>query len=128
MRVFALGTVVSGALAACGARGEPAPADLPPVDTVSVRAADSLVLTLQGGATVWFTEGRKGADSSGATCVERTIEIRRDTVRLKVPLLYARTAPTRVDDTSFVAELSLGCRPMSRYRVSIRDGMPRKLP
>jgi hypothetical protein len=90
--------------------------------------ADSLVLTAPGGATVWLTEGRTGADSAGTACVERTIEIRRDTLRLKVALLYTRSAPTLLNDTSFVAELSRDCRPMARYRVSLNDGMPRKIP
>jgi hypothetical protein len=98
------------------------------VDTSSVRLADSLVLTAPDGATVWFTEGRRGADADGAGCVERTIEIRRDTIRLKVPLLYTRSAPNLVNDTSIMAELSRDCRPMARYRVSLRDGMPRKIP
>ncbi len=68
--------------AACGARGEPPPGELPAVDTRVTATADSLVLTAPGGVTVWLTEGRRGSDSTGAACFERTIEILLDSVRL----------------------------------------------
>lgn len=115
--------------AGCGARGEPPP-DGPPVPntrTVPPQPADSMVLTAPGGVTVWLTEGRPGSDSTGAACYERTIEIRRDTSRLKVPLLYTVTVPVLLDDTTLKAELSRACRPTTSYRVSLRDGMPHKI-
>lgn len=115
-------------VAGCGARGEPPPTTLPPVDAGTVQLPDSLVLTLPGGATVWLAEGRKSADSTGKECVERSIEVRRDSYRLKVPLLYTLDLPTVLDDTSFRAELSRGCTRMDSYRVNVRDGMPYKLP
>ena len=114
--------------AACGARGEPPPGELPPVADVAASAPDSLVLTTPEGVTVWLTEGRRAADSAGATCFERTIEIRRDSVRLKVPLLYTLTAPVLVDDTTIRAQISLECRPGASYRIALRDGMPHKIP
>jgi len=115
--------------AACGARGEPPPGELPAVDPrVAPAAADSLVLTAPGGVTVWLTEGRRGNDSTGTSCFERTIEVRRDSVRLKVPLLYTLSAPTLLDDSTIRAELSLDCRPGAGYRVGFRDGMPHKIP
>ena len=114
--------------AACGARGEPPPGDLPPVDTLAPpAAADTLVLTAPGGVTVWLTEGRRGSDSTGISCFERTIEIRRDSVRLKVPLLYTLSAPTLLDDSTIRAQLSLDCRPGAGYQVGLRDGMPHKM-
>jgi hypothetical protein len=114
--------------AACGARGEPPPGELPPVGIRVSSLADSLVLSAPAGVTVWLTEGRRGGDSTGATCLERTIEIRRDSVRLKVPLLYTLSAPTLLDDSTIKAELSLDCRPGASYRVGFRDGMPHKIP
>jgi hypothetical protein len=122
-------TVASIAIlsAACGARGEPPPGELPPVGTRLEPAADSLVLSAPGGVTVWLTEGRRATDSTGTPCFERSIEIRRDSVRLKVPLLYTLATPTLLDDSTIRAELSLDCRPGASYRVGLRDGMPHKM-
>lgn len=110
-------------LLAAGCGGEP-PKDPPP--PVTAAPADSLVLTLGGGAEVWFTRGREASDSSGAPCLERTLEIRRDTTRRAVPLLYAREAPVAVDDTLFRATLSRDCAPVGTYRVSATDGQPHR--
>lgn len=110
-------------LLAAGCGGEP-PKDPPP--PVTAAPADSLVLTLGGGAEVWFTRGREASDSSGAPCLERTLEIRRDTTRRAVPLLYARQAPVAVDDTLFRATLSRDCAPVGTYRVSATDGQPHR--
>lgn len=121
--------VLAALAAGCGARGEPPP-DGPPVpDTRAAlpQPADSMVLTAPGGVTVWLTEGRPGSDSTGAACYERTIEIRRDTTRLKVPLLYTVTVPVLLDDSTLRAELARDCRPTTSYRVSLRDGMPHKV-
>lgn len=115
--------------AGCGARGEPPP-DGPPVPdarAVVPEPADSMVLTAPGGVTVWLTEGRRSSDSAGTACYERTIEIRRDTSRLKVPLLYTLTVPVLLDDTTLKAELARDCRATTSYRVSLRDGMPHKI-
>ena len=115
--------------AGCGARGEPPP-DGPPVpdaSAVTPAPADSMVLTAPGGVTVWLTEGRRSSDSAGTACYERTIEIRRDTTRKKVPLLYTLNAPVLLDDSTMRAELARDCRPASSYRVSLRDGMPYKI-
>lgn len=117
------------ALAGCGARGEPPPDGIPAVDTrvAPPEPADSLVLTAPGGVTVWLAEGRRGSDSAGTACYERTIEIRRDTTRKKVPLLYTVTVPVLLDDSTFKAELARDCRATASYRVSLRDGMPHKI-
>lgn len=113
--------------AGCGARGEPPPGELPPVGTRLEPAADSLVLTAPTGVTVWLTEGRRATDATGTPCFERTIEIRRDSVRLKVPLLYTLAIPTLLDDSTIRAQISFECRPGASYRVGLRDGMPHKM-
>lgn len=117
------------ALTGCGARGEPPPDGVPPVDARATppAPADSLVLTAPGGVTVWLAEGRLSRDSAGTACYERTIEIRRDTTRRKVPLLYTVTLPVLLDDSTFRAELARDCRPASSYRVGLRDAMPHKI-
>jgi hypothetical protein len=115
-----------GLVAGCGARGEPAPG-APPAAIESVVVADSMVLSAPGGVTVWFTEGRRGADSAGAGCVERTLEIRRDTSRIKVPLLYTTSVPTLLNDSTMRAELSRDCTLFGSYRVGLRDGMPYRI-
>jgi hypothetical protein len=118
---------VAAALAGCGARGEPAPGNPAPEDTTGLRLADSLVLSAPGGFTVWFTEGRKGTSASGAPCIERTLEIRRDTLRHKIPLLYTVTVPRLLDDTTLRAELARDCAPAAAYRVDLRDAMPHRI-
>jgi hypothetical protein len=93
------------ALPGCGARGEPAPHAVPAVPAAEAPPADTLVLTAPDGATVWLAEGRRSTHSDGSSCYERTIEIRRDTTRIKVPLLYTLEVPRLVDDHTLVADL-----------------------
>ena len=115
--------------AGCGARGE-LPPDGPPVPDARVippEPPDSMVLTAPGGVTVWLTEGRRSSDSAGTACYERSIEIRRDASRRKIPLLYTVTVPVLLDDSTLKAELARDCRPTTGYRVSLRDGMPHKI-
>ena len=126
-QAMVLAAALSMLLAACGARGEPAPGAVPEVEQAPPVVADSLVLTLAGDATVWLAEGRRAADSAGAPCFERSVEIRRDSVRIKVPLLFTGSLPTRVDDSTFRAELFRDCRPESAYLINIKDGMPHKI-
>lgn len=114
-------------LAACGARGEPAPGDPPAADVGPPHLADSLALTLNSGATVWLTDARRATDSSGTGCIERAVEIRRDTVRLKVPLLFTNTLPKAAGDSSFTAELFNNCRPTATYMVNVRDAQPHRV-
>ena len=125
---------IASCLTACGARGEPSPGSPHPDDTGTTAAAstsvtppDSLALSIPDGTMIWFAEGRRAADSAGSTCVERTLEIRRDTVRMKVPLFYTRAAPTVLDDSSLRAELYRDCGPVGVYRVDLRTGSPTPL-
>lgn len=108
-------------------RGEPEPGRVPEAFAGAPALADSLVLTAPGGVTVWLTEGRASTDDVGAACVERSLEIRRDTTRLKVPLLYTMWAPILLDDTTMRADLALRCRPERSYRVNLRTARPTPL-
>jgi hypothetical protein len=113
------------ALAACGANGEPRPGTPPAAENVEPeRVVDSLVLEAPGGVSVWLTEGRQATEPTGATCLERTLEIRRDTTRIKVPLLYTISAPYLLNDSTMRAELAHRCRPAEAYRVDLRTGRP----
>ena len=112
-------------LVGCLARGEPEPGRAP--DTASPPLADSLALSTPDGVTVWLTEGRASTDSAGNACVERSIEIRRDTSRLKVPLLYTVSPLVLLDDSTLRAELAERCRPARAYRVDLRTAMPSPL-
>lgn len=109
-------------LAGC-ARGEPGPGAPPPAEPAA-QVSDSLILSAPGGVTVWLTEGRRSNDSAGSECLERTLEIRRDTTRIKVPLLYTVSTPVLLDDTTFRAELADHCRKAEPYRVSLKTGRP----
>ena len=91
------------------------------------RPADSLVLEAPGGVTVWFTVAREAKDSSGTTCLERALEIRRDTTRAGVPLLYTREAPTLLDPGHMRAVLYNGCRAGPAYRVDFATVSPRRI-
>ena len=107
----------------------------PGIDTTAVaapspapaRPADSVVLEAPGGVTVWFTVAREAKDSTGATCLERALEIRRDTTRAGVPLLYTREAPTLIDAGHMRAVLYNGCRAGPAYRVDFATVSPRRI-
>jgi hypothetical protein len=133
-RALASIVAITACLTACGARGEPTPGSPHPDDTGATAAAstsvtppDSLALSIPDGTMIWFAEGRRAADSAGSPCVERTLEIRRDSVRMKVPLFYTLAAPTILDDTSLRAELYRDCGPVGVYRVNLRTGAPTPL-
>ena len=111
-------------LMACGGEQPAERADQPSSRPAVVSPRDSLVLTLAGGAQVWFTASREGRDSAGTPCIERAVEVRRDSVRLPVPLLYTREAPLPVTDSQFRAVLYRDCMPVAAYRVGASDGMP----
>ncbi len=119
------------ALLACGPPADSSPAvdsssgELPtPASARTATLPDSLLLTLGSGATVWWTTGREVEGEEGTTCLERAIEIRVDTTRRLVPLLYTRTAPVALSDSVFRAALSTRCRPGGMYRVHVRTAQP----
>lgn len=78
------------------------------------------------GDAIWLVTGRTGATDDGRRCDERLIEIRRDTTRLRVPLLYTGDTPRVVNDSTLEAVLWLRCAPGDTYRVSLRTGQPVK--
>lgn len=87
-------------------------------------AVDSLLFTTPAGVQVWFTDARTAADSAGAACLERVLEIRRDGRRIPVPLLYTGTVPRLVNDSTIEAPIWLHCRPGNVYQVSLTSGHP----
>lgn len=120
------GLLLSGILlTACGTNGEPAPGPPPVVDVDAAPAPpDSQILSAPNGVTIWLTEGRRATSPSGTPCLERTLEIRRDTGRIKVPLLYTISTPELLNDTTLRARLALHCQPAETYRVDLRTGRP----
>jgi hypothetical protein len=96
-------------------------------DPPAAAPSDSLVLTTTGGHQVWLVGGRSAEDSSGTSCLERGVEIRRDTSRILVPLLFVTEPPTELNQTEIRAELSRHCRTMATYRVELATGRPRKV-
>ena len=94
----------------------------------SVRPPDSLALEAPNGVTVWFTVTRESHDSAGTPCFERALEVRRDTLRAGVPLLYTREAPTLLDSGAMRAVLYNQCRPGPAYRVDFASVSPARLP
>jgi hypothetical protein len=86
--------------------------------------ADSLALRAPGGVEVWYIGARTGRDSTGATCTERAMEIRRDGTTTLIPLLYTGEAPALANDSTLRTNLWLNCRPMRLYDVNLRTGRP----
>ncbi len=121
---YVAAAVAAATLPSCMIRGEPDPGRVPEVNPASPTLADTMVLTAPGGTTVWLTEGRQAVSPQGGNCIERSIEIRRDTSRLKVPLLYTVAVPVLLDDTTMRAELAEQCRSARVYRVNLRTAQP----
>jgi hypothetical protein len=94
----------------------------------SLELPDSLLFRLTSGGEVWWTIARESADSAGATCVERGLEVRRDATRVRVPLLYSADVPEVVDDTTIQVRLWTDCVPGRMYRVNVRTGQPTAVP
>lgn len=125
------GLALTASLAACRAGADDAgrrdaEAGAPAVPAQAA-PADTLVLTAPGGTEVWFVQGREGRDSTGATCRERTMQLRRDGRRIPVPLLYTGEAPTMVNDSTLRAHIWLACRPGNLYDVNLRTGWPTRV-
>ena len=122
------GVVLAGLASACSRADEPAAAVA--ADATAAPAphragpADSLVLSLAGGSTVWYTLARDARGEDGTPCVERGLEIRDGRRRVAVPLLYTRDVPVAAGDSMIEARLYLNCAPGARYRVSTRTGQP----
>jgi hypothetical protein len=115
---------VFAAALACSPGDRPAAAPADSAPPAAAAPADSLVLTLRDGATVWYTLARDASAADGTPCVERGLEIRRGGTRVAVPLLYTRDIPSAADDSTLEARLYLHCAPGGRYRVNTRTGRP----
>ncbi len=119
---------------ACGVMlgcGSPRDAKEPPRDSTgtpleSPAPADTMVLQ-SGQYRIWLTEGRAASDSAGRPCYERSVEIRTDSGRTKVPLLYVLESPARLDRSNVRAILSYHCAPLAAYRVELATGRPFKI-
>lgn len=95
----------------------------------SLALPDSMLLRLASGGEVWWTIARESADSAGATCIERGLEVRhRNGSRVAVPLLYSADVPEVVDDTTIQVRLWTSCVPGRMYRVDLRTGQPTPAP
>ena len=98
----------------------------PTPEVHSSTPADTLVLT-NGPYQIWLAEGRAAADSAGQSCYERSVDVRTDSTRTKVPLLYVLDPPTVFDRDHLRAVLSYRCRPMAVYRIELATGRPFKI-
>ena len=128
-RLVTFGLALAAVLAGCGS---PRPGGASGGDSASVSVpppppADSLALSGPGNVTVWFTVAREARSASGETCVERGLEIRQDTLRRGVPLLYTRQAPTWLGRDAIRAVLYNNCAPTAAYRVDVATVSPQRL-
>lgn len=124
----ALGLMV---LSACGGERTPPPqaaaADSTPARDAFPTLPDSLALEAPHGVTVWFSGARLGADSAGASCMERGLVIVRDGSRTLVPLLMTGAVPVLVNDSTIRARIWRHCRPGDTYEVNLRTGTPTRV-
>jgi hypothetical protein len=121
------GVMTCGALVqtlACNARSDEAAKPEAGGEAPSSAPADSLIATTPGGAEIWFTLSRESKAADGTPCTDRTIEIRRGSSRIPVPLLYTGTPPEVVNDSTIRARLSNQCVPGDAYLVDLRTGRP----
>ena len=116
--------MVLGASLVVGCGRSPVPE--PAAETISSAPPDTMVLAV-GRYRIWLAEGRAAADSSGQPCYERSVEVRTDSSRTKVPLLYVLAAPTILNREHARAVLSYRCRPLAVYRVELATGRPFKI-
>lgn len=124
--------VAGGAIVAAASCRSAMPAagtasDSAAASVVATGPRDSLAASGPNGLEVWFTLSRDDEATDGQHCTDRTLEIRRDTSRIAVPLLYTGEAPRIVNDTTLEAVLYRACRPIARYRVDTRTGQPTPL-
>lgn len=115
-----------GGLAAWGCAGSEQPPATPAANAPAA-PADSLVLAAPGGVTVWFTVARPATAPVGSACVERALEVRTDSTRRGVPLLYTREAPALLGTDAMRAVLYNGCTAGAAYRVDFATVSPRRL-
>lgn len=116
--------------AGCGPgteKDEPDAAHLRRAPEPAPAVADSMVLRTPAGAEIWLTEGRAASDSAGIACVERSVEIRTDTSRRKVPLLFVTRPPVLLGPDALRAELSNHCRTTAVYRVDVTTARPTRM-
>jgi hypothetical protein len=115
--------VLLALVAACGAE----PPSSRPVRSDTVASAPASPDSLVGRAgpfEFWFTLSRMASDSAGSQCLERGLEIRSDSSRRLVPLLYTREAPVPESDTTALVHLSGSCVPGDLYRINLRTAQP----
>jgi hypothetical protein len=122
-----LAPCLAAALVACSGGDKPAPVPERGAGATPPPPADSLALVAPGGVEVWFTAGRDAADSTGAPCTERVMEIRREGRHIPIPLLYTGSAPRLVNDSTIEVPIWLHCRPGNVYRVSLTTGQPTRV-
>lgn len=125
MRRSRITTFALALLAGCGDREPPAQAAAEaPTAAASVQLPDSLALRAPDGTELWFTASRTAVGADSMPCVERVMELRRDSLRLPVPLLYTGERPTLVNDTLAETHIFLNCTPGNLYRINLRTGQP----
>ncbi|MBL8980237.1 MAG: hypothetical protein JNM53_17630 [Gemmatimonadetes bacterium] len=127
MRAHLLFTSALLTALACGGSRPDAGADAAESEDegmVAARVSDSLILSTPAGYQVWYSGSRPARDDNGQVCVERTMQIRRDSTRVNIPLLYTGAAPFLVNDSTIEAAIWLNCRPGNVYRVNLRTGLP----
>lgn len=122
-----LSAALLAALIACGGKQERATPAADTAAAVPARPPAELALKAPNGVEVWFTDARAASDSTGASCTERVMQIRRDGKEIAIPLLYTGAVPKLVNDSTIEAAIWLHCRPGNVYQVNLHTGHPERV-
>ncbi|HTK57048.1 MAG TPA: hypothetical protein VL295_09485 [Gemmatimonadales bacterium] len=125
-RATALVTLVL--LAACTKASSPqggTPATIAADDTSSamVPTPETHLFDLADSTQVWLVTGREAHSSTGGTCLEQGIQLRKGPLKIPVPLLYTSTMPEVVNG-KLVAKLSKDCVSGASYAIDPKTGQP----
>ncbi len=120
--------VTLAVLSACKGAETPragAPATLDATDTSSamVPTPETHLFDLADSTQVWLVTGREARSSTGGTCLEQGIQLRKGPLKIPVPLLYTSTMPEVVNG-QLVAKLSKDCVSGATYSIDPKTGQP----
>ncbi len=122
------GLVTLALLAACTKSPQSqsgAPATIAAADTSSamVPTPETHLFDLADSTQVWLVTGREAHSSTGGTCLEQGLQLRKGPLKIPVPLLYTSTMPEVVNG-KLVAKLSKDCVSGASYSIDTKTGQP----
>ena len=127
MRCRLVGSVLAGLACAPTGRDLPIASAKKAAPPPAPQSPDTMLFVTADGYQVWFAEGRWARDSAGTQCYERSVEVRKGTTKIKVPLFFTNRPPRQDNPGSLRGELMFDCRVMAIYRIDLATGRPTKV-